>query len=154
MTDQKIYGELIKNGIPRNLALLIVAQSKHETANYTSNVFRSCNNAFGYKYVGQTLSTGPCTGSPEGDRYAKYATVENSAKELALWIKRRQAEGKFPQDLTTITTAAKYALLLKNSGYYGDSVSNYTNGLLAWFKDNITPVAGIGGIILAIGVFF
>lgn len=155
--EQIIYTQLLTDGMPKQLALLIVAQSKHETANYTSAVFKSCNNAFGYKYVGQRLALSACTGSPEGDSYAKYATVGDSAREIAQWIKRRQSEGKFPANLATITTAAQYASLLKNAGYYGDSLQNYTNGLLAWFKSNILPVAGISGtaiVFILLGVFF
>lgn len=155
--EQIIYTQLLTDGMPEQLALLIVAQSKHETANYTSSVFKSCNNAFGYKYVGQKLALSACNNAPEGGSYAKYATVGDSAREIAQWIKRRQAEGRFPANLATITTAEQYAGLLKMAGYYGDSVTNYTAGLLNWFKTNITPIAGISGTAIAlaaIALFF
>lgn len=148
-----IYTEAIRQGMPVNLAFLIVAQSKHETANYTSNVFKTCKNAFGYKYVGQSLALSACTDSPEGNKYAKYASVQDSTKEICAWIRRRQNEGKFPANLATISNPAQYAQLLKNSGYYGDPVSVYTKGLTTWLKENIT-VSNIGGFLIAIGVFF
>lgn len=153
-TEETIYNELLTNGIPPQLALLVVAQSKHETNGYTSNVFKTCNNAFGYKYVGQAIAKS-CSQSPELDNYAGYSTVENSAKEMAFWIKRRQAQGIFPANLNEIQSASQYAMLLKNSGFYGDTVTNYTAGLLRWFKSNITIVSsGLGLIIAAVVVFF
>lgn len=160
--ESEIYSQCKAMGMPEKLCLLIVAQSKHETNGYQSNVFKSCNNAFGYKYVGQRGAT-KCTGSPEGDNYAKYASVKDSATEIVKWIRRRQNEGKFPQDLNTITSQAQYAALLKQCGFYGQmpgqtyqqSITNYTNGLIHWFKDNIKPAAGgLGAIAAGILVFF
>ena len=128
--DDRIYGQAVADGMPAILSTFIVAQARHETADYTSNVFTSCNNCFGYKWVGQALATGPCTGSPEGDSYAKYDSIEKSTHEITGWIKRRQAEGKFPANLNTIVTPDQYATLLKQSGYYGDSLQTYLAGLL------------------------
>lgn len=132
--DEIIYNAAIANGMPPVLSTLIVAQARHETGNYTSNAFNSCKNCFGYKYVGQPLAVGPCITSSEGDKYAKYASIENSVKELCDWIKRRQAGGVFPQDLRSITTPDQYAQLLKNAAYYGASVSEYLNGLIFWLQ--------------------
>lgn len=129
--DERIYNKALNDGMPQLLSTFIVAQARHETGNYTSNVFKTCNNAFGYKYVGQNLSLGPCTGSPENDNYAKYSGLETSVQELTAWIKRRQNENKFPKDLSTITTPDKYAALLKQSGYYGASEAEYLKGLVA-----------------------
>jgi hypothetical protein len=57
-------------------------------------------------------------------------------------------EGRFP-DLETITDADTYAALLKQCGYYGDTVSNYTAGITRWFTDNISLVSSSAVIILA-----
>lgn len=142
--------------MPPALALLIVAQARHETAGYSSNVFTRCNNAFGYKYVGQSLSTGACTASPELDYYAGYASIEDSTHEVTAWIKRRQKDGSFPADLNTITTSEQYAQLLKNAGYFGDTWTNYANGLAYWLTKiaNIaTPATGaVFLVILALGL--
>lgn len=148
--EERIFTQALKDQMPHQLALLIVAQAKHETNNFASNVFKTCNNAFGYKYVGQKLSTGRCTGSPEGNSYAKYASIEDSTREVTGWIKRRQKEGKFPANLHTIQTARQYADLLKKAGYYGDTVTNYTAGLVHWFKANITAITSASGGLLVI----
>ena len=69
---------------------LALAQAQVESADFSSSVFRNYNNAIGYKYYPGSiwqLSAGGM--SPEGDRYAEYATVEDSARELADWIHRR-----------------------------------------------------------------
>jgi uncharacterized FlgJ-related protein len=153
MYDQLIYDVARRSGFPDNFARLLVAQCKHESANYSSPVFKANNNLNGYKFVGQKIAK-KGTLSPEGDHYAKYASVEDSVKELVNWIKRRQMEKKFPADLTTINSPAKYAELLKLSNYYGDSVKVYTNGLIRWLKKvNVSAVAiGLMPILIIIGL--
>jgi hypothetical protein len=125
-------------GLPPILSSLVVAQSKHETATdgipYSSAVFLDDNNGFGYKYTGNAWQSGPGRVSSEGDHYAHYTSVDRSAKEIVDWIYRRRAEGKFPADLSTITTPEQYAQLLKNAGYFGDALSVYTSGLKRWLQ--------------------
>jgi len=153
--DERIYNQAAASGMPPILCTLIVAQARHETGNYTSNAFTQCNNCFGYKYVGQALSTGPCVTSSEGDKYAKYASVEDSVKELAAWIKRRQQGGIFPENLSTITTPDQYAQLLKNAGYYGASVSEYVNGLIYWLQkigSSIGTKESTGALLIIIAI--
>lgn len=137
-TETIVYRTAIAEGMPHTLAELIVAQSKHESQNYTSNVFKKNNNLFGYKYVGQKGATkGSPAPSNEGlaGAYARYETIEGSVKELTGWIKRRQKEGSFPADLTEIDSPEKYATLLRKSGYFGAPLSQYIAGLTRYYKD-------------------
>lgn len=128
--EQKILAAAKSKGMPSNMQRLILAQAKHETANFSSNAFKKNNNLFGYKAVsGAKWQIGNGITSSEGNAYAAYSSIEHSVYELCDWITRRQAQGKFPVDLTTITTPEMYATLLKNSSYYGDTVANYTKGL-------------------------
>lgn len=125
-----IYATAFSDVMPAYMCSLIVAQSKHETGNYTSNAFKKNNNCFGYKYVkGAKFQIAPGITSSEGNPYAKYATIENSVHELCAWIGRRQKEKKFPKDLTEINTPELYAGILKACGYYGDPLKNYISGL-------------------------
>jgi hypothetical protein len=151
---QVIFDTLISQGLPVSLSNLVVSQSKHETNNYTSNVFLHCNNCFGYKWDGQSYSTGACLSSPEGDYYAAYNSVIDSAKEIAAWIYRRQDEGIFPDDLSTITTPTQYATLLKQSQFFTDNLAVYISGLTRWFKLYQVPVlTGLGSLVLiAVGI--
>lgn len=152
--EQRIYNKSLALGMPQFIATCIVLQAAHETAGFTSNVFKSCNNLNGYKWVNQSTALGPCLKSPEGDFYAKYATIEDSVNEVVQWIKRRQKQGVFPADLNTITSLDQYAQLLKNSGWYGDSVSNYTNGLYYWSQKLVdtfkNPIVGASAILVLI----
>jgi uncharacterized FlgJ-related protein len=159
--DERIFSQATSEGIPTILATIIVAMARHETGNYTSAAFKQCNNCFGYKYVGQATAAGECVVvSSEGDPFAGYNSIEGSVHELVLWIKRRQAEGKFPQDLSTINTPDKFASLLKASNYYGDTVTNYTNRLIYWLQQIggtlATPAVGATAllvILVALGLY-
>jgi hypothetical protein len=129
-TGALIYATAFGDGMPDNMCGLIEAQSKHETDEYTSNAFRKNNNCFGYKTVkGGKWQAGAGIKSSEGDPYASYTSIENSVHELTDWIKRRMHEGRFPADLKTIKTPQEYALLLKQCGYFGDTVGHYVSGL-------------------------
>jgi uncharacterized FlgJ-related protein len=148
-----IYDTARLDGMPSNLANFIAAQARHETGDFTSAVFRTCKNAFGYKYVGQSGAIA-CSVSPEGDTYAGYPSVQDSVYELTGWIRRRQEENKFPQDLRSITTATQYAQLLKGAGFYADTVTNYTNGLIK-FAVNYGGAMAFGSlVILAISFLY
>ena len=145
---QIIYNTLKGDGIPDPLSLFVVAQSKHETANYTSNVFKTCNNAFGYKAV---FGAPACTQSPEGGSYKFYSGgVVDSAHEISAYLKRRVADGKFPA-LHLINSPEQYATLLKNANYYGDPLPVYTAGLLRWIQRYDSAILGTGSVLL-IGV--
>lgn len=143
-TGQIIYSTLKGNGVPDPLASFVVAQAKHETDGFTSNVFNTCNNAFGYKATG---SAPACSQAPEGGSYRYYRDVLESTNDLTGYLFRRVADGKFPP-LNQITSSDQYATLLKNAGYYGDQESVYAAGLRKWFVD-YSPLIGAGMILLA-----
>jgi hypothetical protein len=161
MTPQQIiYNQCRADGLPDQLAKLVVAQASFETASngipFNSNVFRTCNNCFGYKWVGQKTAAGACLQSPEGDYYARYNSIAESAHELTQWIRRRQKEGKFPADLSSIHTPEDYAYYLKQGGFYGVSVAHYANGLAHWLGPVLNlsltyrPSEGIGFLLLTL----
>lgn len=150
--EQIIYTTARADGMPDALADLMVAQSKLETGNYSSRFFTVGNNAFGYSYQAgdkwQLDKGGPL--ADNGIPIAQYASVKDSVHELTAWIKRRQGEGKFPADLSTITTADQYATLLKNAGYYGASLSSYMAGVAAFFSDIGATIKKSPGTLVAI----
>jgi hypothetical protein len=152
-TDETIYSTAINDGMPPALATLIVSQARHETGGYTSRAFTELKNCFGYSYVSGAkwqLST-PGFIADNGQALARYASITNSTHELTDWIKRRQREGVFPANLATIVTPDQYAQLLKNSGYYGDTVANYTRGLVYWLTqitNLVTPGTGLIVVLL------
>lgn len=145
MYDQRVYSEARRLGMPDNIARLIVAQAKHESSYqgkpYNSPVFLKNNNLNGYGWIGQK---GASQGSikprsewkskTEPNYYAKYPNIEGSVAEIVAYIKRRQSKGQFPKDLLAIDTPYKYASLLKQAGYYGDTLVNYAKGLARQIK--------------------
>jgi len=113
------------------LADFLVQQTKHETANYTSRVFKENNNVCGYKHTDVSIyidKTRSGRKSPEGNNYAAYKNIEDSARELADWIGRRRAS--FDRAVTHL----QYATALKTNGFYTDSIENYVAGLIHYSK--------------------
>lgn len=130
-----IYSTLVSRGVPATLAQLVTAQSGHETAGWTSHVFMTDNNAFGYGYDGMS--------------YRQYPGVEQSVTDIVGYLHRRVADGSFPP-LDQITGADQYAQLLKDAGYYTDSEVNYSAGIAAWLNANLGKIALGGSFFLLI----
>lgn len=141
--DQIIYDIAIKNGFTPTAAKLVVAQARFESADYTSNVFKANNNTSGMKFIGQPLATrgtlapvaersascrngGQCV---NGDYYAKFQSVEDSAKDKIERLYTKTIKGVTPEQLKNVKTPEEFAKLLKIRGYYGDKESIYAGGL-------------------------
>jgi hypothetical protein len=119
--------------IPNALALLVVAQSKHETNEYTSNAFKQDNDCFGYKrFIGSRFQEGGGIKSSEGDPYAQYKSVIESTEEICAWLHRHF------KNLNSVTTPEGYAQALKKIGYYGAPESEYAHGLNKYFQKVIS----------------
>lgn len=137
---QALSGSVNNPGLPIALAQLVTAQSQHESANYTSDVFNNSNNVFGYGY---DASSQYQTGSYNG--YGTYGSINDSVQEIVDYIYRRQADGQFP-DLQTITTATQYATYLKDvtspGPYFAAPLSQYISGITSYLgQDNFSSVA-------------
>ena len=63
---------------------IVVAQSAIETGNYTSTIFKECNNLFGMKLARQRATT--ATGTHRG--HAKYNTWRDSVIDYALFYNK------------------------------------------------------------------
>jgi hypothetical protein len=139
-------GTPVNKGVPEALAKLIAQQSMHETGGYTSNAWSENNNGFGYKWVGSRYQDGKGIKASEGDYYGNYDDYLYSVDEVVDWIYRRQKQGLFPADLRDITTPEQYAKLLKDAGYYGDTVATYTAGLKRWAVDFSVAAISVGAV--------
>ena len=121
-----------------SLTPYVIAQAKHETGGYNTNVSKPLkynNNMFGMNRPKTRITTDNGKGNlvVEGSVMANYDSLEDSARDLLLWL-RQWKSSPFP---TTITSAWQYANELKgaNKGrlnYYEDSIDNYSKGLSAW----------------------
>lgn len=136
-TSQTIFDTAVADGMPKYLASLLVAQAKHETGNYTSKFFISYHNCFGYsKVMGGVWQLSIQTPNADNAKpIAAYDSIENSVHEITHWIKRRQKEKHFPSDLNAIKTPDRYVILLKQSGYFEDTIENYLAGVKHYEKD-------------------
>jgi hypothetical protein len=131
--DQIIYNIAIENGFNPKAAKLVVAQARLESADYTSSVFRNNLNTSGMKYIGQPLATrgtlaplserskackdtGACRDS---DYYAKFNSVEDSAKDKIERNYKIAINGIAPEYLKSAVTPESFAEILKKRSYYG-----------------------------------
>ena len=128
--DQIIYEVAIKQGFTPTAAKLVVAQARFESADYTSRIFLENNNISGMKYIGQPLAV-QGEMSPEGNYYAKFKSVEDSAKDKIVRNYSITRKGVAPDQLKKVTDADEFARLLKQRGYYGGAESSYAAGLKA-----------------------
>lgn len=151
----------VKGMVPETVAKLLVQQARHESGNYTSNVFKKNNNAYGMKMPSKRkspyiLAAGSSAPANEGATpYARYRNVGDSAKDVVHWLNYNKI------DLTKIQSASEYANILKSKGYYGASITEYVNGLLNAAKkiDWVTTMKAASSglavfVIAAITVFF
>ena len=138
-----MHNQAIADGLPAALALLVVAQSKHESDNYTSSLFLDCNNSFGYGYGAATCGS---------HNYKGYSSIAASTADVDAWIYNNFSDA----EIAATTTPLQYATLLSKYGYYTDTIANYAAGLENWFESNITGtvVAGGTGILIALVIFF
>jgi len=114
-TTARLYNHLIQIGIPREMALIIIAQALHESGNYKSSLAVKYNNLFGMKQPLQrdTKSIGA---TPNG--YASFNSIEDSVDDLLLWLNARE----MPEPMVNVKD---YAAFIKSKGYYEDSFTNY-----------------------------
>lgn len=110
-------------------ANLIYAGWAHETNGFTSEVCLTLNNFGGLKKFKEQppgITDEMCTSS-EGDSYQAFESPKHYAKYFAYYITLYEEYGIFQAD-----TAAKYAQVLKDGGYYGDPVEVYSKGMYHW----------------------
>jgi hypothetical protein len=131
--DQSIYNTAIEEGFSPTSAKLIVAQARLESGHYSSDVFKANNNMYGMKFIGQPLATkgtlapfkersktckegGNCV---NGDYYAKYFSVEDSAKDTIQRLFKITRNGIGFEQLKNVADATDYANKLKTRNYFG-----------------------------------
>ena len=107
----------------QSMVPLIIAQAKHETGGFTSNIFDQAKNMFGMKVPSSRPSQrSGIFVSRDGERYSKFASVLDSAKDQRLYFEAVN----FP----VVNDPLTFANNLKSRGYFQDSVTNYYNGLI------------------------
>ena len=117
----RIIGSLTDNGINPITAQFVFAQAAHETGNFTSVVYLANNNCFGMRppttYI---VAIGEQLG------YAKYASIEDSAKAMAIYLQAVGLSGG-------LQTIDQYVNGLHNKNYFEAPIDEYMNGVKHWY---------------------
>jgi len=120
--EERIRKYLKNQNLSKEQTDLIVAQSKVESGNYKSEVYKRNNNAFGMRLAVVRPTTH--IGDLDKDGYANYLSLEDSVQDLLLWFEYLK--------LSIPDKSYNYAALLKSKGYYEASQVDYYNALNSW----------------------
>lgn len=131
--DDSYNRGIIRDSEYAALESYLIAQAKHETANFTSNVYNKDNNMFGMKRAlrrPQNATQGLASPDPEPYKYyARFSSDSESLRDMINWLRFN----RFP---TQVSSVDEYAELMKSKGFYGDTVANYANGLRRWISQS------------------
>jgi uncharacterized FlgJ-related protein len=147
-----VYNVARNEGASDTFARIVLAQMLHESANFTSNVFKSNNNPLGMKVPSVRKSPyiiGAGTNAPANEGktpYAKYASLGDATHDLFHWLRFNKV------DFQKITTPELYAAVLKQKGYYGDTQQNYSNAITRFFTQLSSVAFTSGGVGLVVFV--
>lgn len=133
--NNRIVTTAMKQGVPQVNAKIIAAQAAYETGDFKSNNFLTNNNAFGMavpKVRKTPYIIGGCdVTAPESEGkfcYAKYASLEDSVKDIVHWLKYNKV------NWSAVDTPAKYDEWLVSKGYHTGDQYTYTAGLQKYFE--------------------
>ena len=119
--EKVIRREFKRAGVSPKLTDLWVAVAKHETAGFTSRVFREGRNMFGMTLPkGTTLAIGKL---PYGEGQAIFKNLTDSARDQVLYFTRRFS---YP---TNITTAESLVDNMAKRGYFTSDPRQYLEGV-------------------------
>lgn len=114
------------NGYPQNVIEYWTAVSAHETNGWTSKVYREGNNLFGMTLASRdTTAIGKL---PYGEGQAIYRSVEDSARDIRLYMEKRF---NYPVNFSSLAELVAY---MKSKRYFEDSTLNYLAGADAWYR--------------------
>jgi flagellum-specific peptidoglycan hydrolase FlgJ len=124
-SDQR---DVIRHSEYGTYADYIFAQARHESANFTSAVYKKNNNPFGMKVPTHRPFLGTAgTKAPDGGVYASYVSDLEAWKDLLKWFRYNH----FPTDLKSVDA---YVSQLKAEGYFTDGEKTYLAAVKKWMK--------------------
>lgn len=100
---------------------LLEAQAKHETNNYQSDVYKRANNLFGMKNATMSRKSTQLGERVGDDPYRHYKSNSESIRDMIQYLEH--------MNYPILNDSESYAEVLKQKGYYGDTESNYLNGI-------------------------
>ena len=117
--EEEVLRVLREQGVGETLSQIILAQAKHESANFSSVIFEENWNPFGMKQARVRETT--CVGTSRG--HGVYLSLSDAVIDYVLYMKARNIplEGK---------SVKSYVMMLKSKGYFEDGYENYVR----WVK--------------------
>lgn len=121
--DQIMREVFISNDISPAMAEILIAQARHETGNFTSNLFVKSNNAFGMRHPSKrpTTSLGPFARAEGRGGYAHYESLEDSAMDMVLYLRAR--------NIPNYSQVRPYIRHIKKKNYFEDSYYRYAKAV-------------------------
>lgn len=118
-TGYKVFDLLLNIGFNPMIAKYITAQAAHESANFTSYIFKNNNNCFGMKYAGQSLAT-------EKNGYANYKSLEDCISDYKKYYQNR--------NFNTFDSISTFIEELKRVNYFEAKTEEYKAGVTYFYK--------------------
>jgi hypothetical protein len=119
-TAQTVYSLFQAYGFNVQQAQWFTAQAAHETAGFTSDVFKKYKNCFGFKL-------------PDASDYKTYNDISDSCDDVRKWYNKRR-NNIFSLPLI-ITSLKDYVHFLKDGHYFEASETEYYNGCLFYYNN-------------------
>ncbi len=115
---EDLFYILLGLGINITLCKYLVAQAAHETANFTSKIFKLNNNLFGMKLPKVRLTTAI------GEKYghAVFKSLEDSAEDMAFYLAANR------MNFIKYKSLDEYIEDLKSRKYFEADLETYKNG--------------------------
>lgn len=160
--EQAVIDTAISEGAKEDFARIVLAQFKHESSNFKSNVYKKNNNPMGMKVPYKRKSpfiAGAGTKPPSNEGatpYARFRNIQDATRDLFHWLRYRNI------DFTKIDNVEDYSEKLRQKSYMGNTQAAkkiYIAGLSRWLKSmsgyissSTFPVMLL--VILAISFYF
>lgn len=129
---------------------VIIAQSQHETANFTSEVFKQLKNAFGMRCVEKRPTTQiGCSTTIDGNSfYGVYRSNGSSLLDLFLWLDyngfpKARTKAELDAILKGQNIVDYYVSFLKAKNYFTASYFEYRNGVQNFYRKNLNQTIEI-----------
>lgn len=120
---KEFYEFLIQSGISPDKAKVIASVAAHETANFSSELYRKHNNCFGFR-IPKTWS-GRCAYDTKSN-YSGYINFVDSINDYIDWC------NSFVGGINESPTI--HVENMKRKGYFEDSYSNYLRGVMYFYR--------------------
>lgn len=111
-------------GFDPALSKMIVAQSRHETGNYTSRLFKEYNNPWGMMHP-LKRTTASAGANPSG--FATYISLSDAARDYVYYLQALDYNETYPDVRAFVSE-------LKKKGYFEDNLTTYMSSVNSIYK--------------------